>query len=133
MPQPGRGYVKMAGPPRPASPVGLLALLLLLLAVHVHAVPGSAPVSLNPVQASVMARLQADAAAASAAATPLVLAAFDDPEFRRMLQQALPPGTSTLDPAAPAAVLLERFRLEVAVAGAKIGLNLAQIDRLFSS
>jgi len=102
---------------------------VLLLAVHVHAVQGSAPAAvslgLTPVQASVMARLQADAAAASAAATPLVLAAFDDPEFRRMLQQALPPGTSTLDPAAPAAVLLERFRLEVAVAGAKIGLNLA--------
>lgn len=95
--------------PQPAGPV----LGLLLLTAHAAV---SAPSPASPVQAKVMADLQASAAAASSAATPLVLEAFDDPQFRQMLKQALPPGATTLDPIVPASELLERFRLEVGVA-----------------
>ena len=39
-----------------------------------------------------------------------MLATFDDPLFRKMLKDALPEGTSTLDPTVPATELLLRYR-----------------------
>ena len=71
---------------------------------------------LSPVQVDVMARISATAAQASARATPLVVAAFDDPELRAMLKAALPLGASTIDPSCPATELLARFRAEVSAA-----------------
>ena len=92
-------------------------LLALSLLVAAAGVPPFAPAgALSPVQARVMQQLTTRAATASAAATPIVLAAFDDPELRHMLKLALPPGATTVDPSAPAAELLARFRAEVAVA-----------------
>ena len=81
-----------------------------------HAAPATPPVGAAAVQAAVMRRLAQRAAVASAAATPAVLEAFDDAQFRALLHAALPPGTATLDPTLPAAELLRRFRAEVAVA-----------------
>ena len=63
-----------------------------------------------------MRRLAQRAAAASTVATPAVLEAFDDAQFRALLKAALPPGSATLDPTLPATELLRRFRAEVAVA-----------------
>ena len=88
------------------------AALQLLLA------PAVARAAMSPVQAAVMRGVSSRAAAASAAATAGVLAAFDDPTFRRMLKAALPEAASTLDPAAPATELMSRYRAEVAVAEA---------------
>ena len=42
-----------------------------------------------------------------------VLATFDDPLFRKMLRDALPEGTSTLDPTVPATELLSRYRYRI--------------------
>jgi hypothetical protein len=70
----------------------------------------------SSVQTTVMRQLERNAAAASSGATAEVLAAFDDSLFRKMLKDALPPGTTALDPTAPAIELLARYRAEVAVA-----------------
>jgi hypothetical protein len=113
--------------PRPRAPPTIMmvaraammrSLLLALLLVPAHASGATAGALLSPVQATVMRRLATRAAAASNAATPAVLAAFDDAEFRRMLKAALPPGTTTLDPAVPSSELLRRYRAEVTVAEA---------------
>ena len=95
-----------------------MLLALSLAAPAAAAAAAATEPMLNPVQHDVMRRLARRAEAASNAATGGVLASLDDPGFRRLLRTALPPGTTTLDPAAPAAEILSRFRAEVAVAEA---------------
>ena len=72
--------------------------------------------TLTPTQDAVMRRISGSAEQASRLATAEVLTVLDDPELRTMLKAALPVGATTIDPAAPAAELLARFRAEVAAA-----------------
>ena len=94
-----------------------LALLVALSAASTGGNDDRGDALLSPVQTLVVRRLEARAAAAAASATPAVLAAFDDREFQQMLQQALPPGTMTLDPTASAPELLRWFQAKVAGGG----------------
>eukprot|EP01044_Picomonas_judraskeda_P001803 COSAG03_NODE_115_length_12417_cov_9.898945_8_plen_366_part_00 len=70
------------------------------------------PARQTSTQRALVARLTAAARVASSAASPLLLAALDDPEFRRMLHQRGLPQLA----AAPPAMLLAQLRAEAAAA-----------------